>query len=72
MAYINYIDPDTISEKDQIGDHDNIVRIQGIHSKFMKQHYGIYKILMWRKSPLSRSQREMIGVVVSKINGCNY
>jgi alkylhydroperoxidase family enzyme len=72
MAFIPYQDLDSIPDKDRVGDTDNIVRIQAIHSKFMKHHYELYKLLMWRKSPLSRSQREMIAVVVSKLNGCGY
>jgi uncharacterized peroxidase-related enzyme len=33
---------------------------------------GMYKALMFGPSPLSRSQREMLGTVVSRINDCFY
>jgi len=32
----------------------------------------LYKVLMHRKSPLSRGQREMLATVVSAVNGCVY
>ncbi|MFC1888046.1 carboxymuconolactone decarboxylase family protein [Candidatus Cloacimonadota bacterium] len=72
MAFIPYIDLETIPEKDKVADTDNIVRIQAIYSQLMKQHYEFYKLIMWKRGPLKRSQREMIAVIVSKVNGCGY
>jgi alkylhydroperoxidase family enzyme len=72
MAFINYITEEKIPLADRVPDHDNIIRIHGVHSQTMRQHYDLYKELMYGKSPLSRIQREMIAVVVSAENRCRY
>ena len=72
MAFINYIDEDAIPPEDRVPDSDNILRIHGVHSRTMRQHYDFYRELMYGKSPLSRIQREMIAVVVSAANECRY
>jgi hypothetical protein len=38
----------------------------------MRQHFELYRELMYSHGPLSRRQREMIGVVVSAANDCHY
>ena len=38
----------------------------------MRQHYELYRELMYGRGPLSRLQREMIAVVVSAANDCYY
>ncbi len=72
MAFIDYVEEDCIPVEDRVSDRDNILRIHGVHSRIMKQHYGLYKELMYGRSPLSRVQREMIAVVVSSANACRY
>lgn len=72
MAFIKYIPEGQITEKDRVADKDNILRIHGVHSKVMRQHYELYLEIMRRKSPLSRIQREMIAVLVSSLNHCHY
>ncbi len=72
MAYIAYLDDDAIPEADRVPDRDNILRIHGVHSRTMRQHYELYRELMYGRGPLSRVQREMIAVVVSAENGCHY
>ncbi len=72
MAFIDYLPLERISETDRVPDSDNILRIHGIHSRFMRLHYDLYVETMRGESPLSRVAREMIAVVVSKINGCEY
>ena len=54
------------------GGVDNIIKIHSLNVKSMKTHYDLYAHLMRGKSELSRVQREMIAVVVSSINRCNY
>jgi alkylhydroperoxidase family enzyme len=51
---------------------DNIIRIHGIHPEAMRAHVALYREAMHAPGPLSRAQREMIGVVVSAINDCEY
>ena len=72
MAFIDYISDEQIPAEDRVPDNDNILRIHGIHSRTMRQHYDLYRELMYGKSPLSRIQREMIAVVVSAANECHY
>ena len=72
MAYIKYLTEDQIPPEDRVPDRDNILRIHGVHSRTMRQHYDMYRQLMYGKGPLSRIQREMIAVVVSAENQCRY
>jgi len=72
MAFIDYTTEEMIPTADRVPDQDNIIRIHGIHSQTMRQHYELYKELMYGKGPLSRIQREMIAVVVSAENRCRY
>ena len=72
MAYIDYVAEENISSDDLVPDRDNILRVHGVHSRTMRQHYDFYKELMYRKGPLSRIEREMIAVVVSAENKCRY
>lgn len=50
----------------------NIYRVQSASPKALQGCMGLYKIVMHGDSPLTRAQREMLGVVVSKANGCHY
>ena len=72
MAFIRYIGEEEIPPADRVSDHDNILRIHGVHSRTMKLHYDLYLELMHARGPLSRAQREMIAVLVSAENGCHY
>lgn len=72
MAFIDYLAEEKIPSEDRVPDHDNILRIHGVHSRTMRQHYDLYRELMYGGSPLSRIQREMIAVVVSAANECHY
>ena len=49
-----------------------IHKIQSLHPKSIVSHMDLYMTLMFGKSPLTRAQREMIGVIVSSENGCRY
>jgi uncharacterized peroxidase-related enzyme len=49
-----------------------IVRITCLNPLALKQSIGLYATLMKGPSPLSRAQREMLAVVVSKANDCHY
>ena len=72
MAFIEYVAEDEIPAADRVPDRDNILRIHGVHSRTMRQHYDLYRELMYGRGPLSRIQREMIAVVVSAQNKCRY
>ncbi|MCH7548666.1 MAG: carboxymuconolactone decarboxylase family protein [Candidatus Krumholzibacteriota bacterium] len=51
---------------------DHIMKIHSLNPKSMELHHDYYKHLMTGRSGLSRAQREMIAMVVSKANGCHY
>ncbi len=54
------------------GQVDHIMKIHSLNPASLIDHQHLYKTLMYGESPLSRAQREMIGVVVSAINRCEY
>ncbi len=72
MAFISYLPPNRIDASDRVPDRDHIIQIHGIHSRVMRQHYELYRELMYGKGPLTRIQREMVAVVVSAANRCHY
>lgn len=72
MAFIPYLPREQIPEVDRVQDDDNIIQIHGVHSRTMRQHFELYRELMYSRGPLSRVQREMIAVVVSAANECHY
>lgn len=50
----------------------NIVQIMSLNGRVMKESMEMYGATMFAESPLSRQQREMLAVVVSKANHCDY
>ncbi len=56
----------------QRGRVSNVMRIQSLHPKAMRDHLQLYMTIMYGKGPLKRLERELIGVVVSVANGCKY
>ena len=72
MAFIKYLSQDQIPASDRVPDDDNIIQVHSVHSRIMRLHFDLYVEVMLRPSPLSRIQREMIAVAVSKINQCHY
>ena len=81
MAYIKMISEDEAQGdvKSLYNDYlapwggvDNILKIHGLLPHTLKPHYDLYKSAMFGKGPLTRRQREMIAVVVSHANRCQY
>jgi len=50
----------------------NILRIQSPSPRILQASMGLYQACMFDPSPLSRAEREMIAVVVSRANDCVY
>jgi uncharacterized peroxidase-related enzyme len=50
----------------------HIVSIMSQNPRAMKASMDFYSAIMFGSSPLSRSQREMLAVVVSAVNHCLY
>ena len=81
MAWIRMIDEEEARGKlrewyDRLrepwGGVDNIMKIHSLNVRSLKGHYELYKAVMFGRSPLSRIQREMIAVVASAANRCEY
>ncbi len=72
MAYIAYVAESALDPNERVADPDNIIQIHAIHPAVMRQHYELYKQLMHRAGPLSRRERELLGVRVSALNRCHY
>jgi len=72
MAFIPYLPQEQIPAADRVPDDDNIIQVHGVHSRTMRQHFELYRELMYSRGPLTRLQREMIAVVVSAANDCHY
>ncbi len=72
MAFIDYVPEERIDPEDRVADRDNILRVHGVHARVMRQHYDLYRELMYGPGPLTRIQREMVAVVVSAANACHY
>lgn len=81
MAWIDVIDENNAdgSLKDQYekltepwGGVDNILKIHSHNPESLAAHVQLYKTIMYGKSPIRRTDREMIAVVVSTINRCHY
>lgn len=51
---------------------DNILAVHSLNPPTLRAHADLYHTVMHAKSPLSRSEREMVAVVVSVINHCHY
>lgn len=50
----------------------NIVKCMSLAPHHLRASISLYLSVMYGESPLSRKQREMIGVVVSRANDCHY
>lgn len=49
-----------------------ILQVQSPNPRALETSLELYKALMHGPSPLSRRQRELIAVVVSRANDCHY
>ena len=50
----------------------NIVRIMTPNPAALRASMSLYSALMFGESPLTRAQRELLAVVVSRANDCRY
>ncbi len=81
MTYIKVIQHNE-AEGELKGIYDNLVKtrgklaevhkIQSLNPKSIVNHMDLYMTIMFGKSPLKRYQREMIAVIVSVSNNCQY
>ncbi len=50
----------------------NIVKLMSLSPATLRASMGLYVSSVQSSSPLTRAQREMLAVVVSKTNNCHY
>ena len=50
----------------------NVFKVESLNPAVMRAHLDFYLSIMYGKSGLSRREREMMGMTVSKTNGCDY
>ncbi|MGB0715435.1 MAG: peroxidase [Phycisphaerae bacterium] len=81
MAWIKQISDDEAegrlarifeSSKKRAGRVFNILRVQSQNAESLQAGLGLYQSIMFGESPLTRGQREMMAVVVSRANNCHY
>ena len=60
------------SGRDIPGQVDNILKIHSLNPPSLEGHFKLYAHLMRGPSGLTRVEREMIAVAVSKENACHY
>lgn len=81
MAWIETIDETDADEplkkiynklKKKRGKVANILKIHSLLPKTMHDHMQLYNDIMFNKSKISRENKELIAVVVSKLNNCSY
>ena len=81
MAYINTVAPDnargTLRVQYEMAERRagrvwNILRIMSPNPEVLSASMALYLQVMHGPSPLTRGQREMLAVTVSKANACHY
>ncbi len=81
MTWITTIDETEASDglreaydkvKSSRGRVSNIFKVHSLNPKVMKAHVDLYLSVMFEHEGLTRRQREMVAVVVSSLNECQY
>ncbi|MBI4575069.1 MAG: carboxymuconolactone decarboxylase family protein [Planctomycetes bacterium] len=50
----------------------NVLRAESLAPRALLAHYALYRELMFGTHPLGRVQRELVAVVASQANACDY
>ena len=50
----------------------NIVKAMSLNPETLRASMELYRAIMFGRSELSRAERELLAVVVSRANGCHY
>ncbi len=54
------------------GTVDNVMKVHSLNVETLRTHFEMYAAAMHQPSPLSRAERELVAVTVSRLNGCRY
>ena len=63
--YRRWVDPES-------GRVDNVLKIHSLNVEGLRAHLALYQAAMRGTRGLSKAEREMIAVVVSRKNACRY
>jgi len=81
MTYIETIEPGQASGEladlyrragNPDGSLDEVMKAHSLNPESLRTHLEMYSAAMHRPSPLSRAERELVAVAVSRLNGCRY
>lgn len=81
MPWIKVIDETDATEKlkeiyekirKERGKISNIMKIHSLSPTIMEKHLDLYHAIMFTCSGISREERELIAVIVSSVNQCEY
>ena len=50
----------------------NIVKAMSLNARTLRASMDLYRAVMFGRSELSRAERELLAVVVSRTNDCHY
>ena len=68
-GYLKEVYDQILESRGKIGE---IHKIQSLNPRSIIRHLDLYITLMHGKSPLAREEREIIGIIVSSVNNCDY
>ena len=54
------------------GKVDHILKIHSLHPAGLRGHLQLYRAVMTGSEALPKSERELVGYTVSRINECHY
>ena len=54
------------------GSVDNVLKVHSLNPASLEAHCALYVQSCHKPSPVSRAEREMVGVTVSRLNHCTY
>ena len=54
------------------GSVDSVMKIHALNPETLRTHFEMYAAALHRPSPLTRAERELVAVAVSRLNGCAY
>jgi len=54
------------------GTVDNVLKVHSLNPASLEAHCALYVQSCHKPSPVSRAEREMVGVTVSRLNKCTY
>lgn len=81
MAYLRLIDVDESTGElrveydaalERAGKVFNIVKAMSLRPPVLREAMGLYKAVMFGPCELTRTERELLAVVVSNANDCHY